>query len=66
MIKDDEYIPLMLVALSDAQGNGVISVSEEKRLADDLIDNRTADIVAARLIEADWAAHNSFDDMKYY
>jgi len=66
MIRDDEYIPQMLVILSDVQESGLILVSEEKRLADNLIDNRTTDIIAARLIEADWDTRDSFEGINYY
>lgn len=65
-MKDDEYVPQMLVILSDAQENGLISVSEEKLLADNLMDNKTTDIIAARLVEADWDAHDSFGEVNYY
>lgn len=53
-MKDDEYIPQMLVILSDAQLCGLISIPEEKRFADNLIDNKTADIAAAKCIEKTW------------
>ena len=65
-MRDDKYVSEMFVGVSDAQDRGLLSPSEEKRLADNIIDNSRADIVAARLIEADWDTRDEFGEVNYY
>lgn len=66
MIRDDEYIPLMLVALCDAQGRNLISILEEKRLADDLVDNKRLDIIEARLFLASQDLKDEAEGINHY
>ena len=65
-MRDDKYISEMVVGISNAQDRGLLSPSGGKRLTDNIVDNSKADIIAARLIEADWDTQDMFEGKNYY
>lgn len=63
---NDQYVSVMLVGLSDAGNKGLISPSEEKKLAGDVMNNKQADILAAQVCESAWDVLDIEEDVNYY
>jgi len=60
------YVSDLLVALSNAANSGCISPTEEKQLADNVMDNKERDIFSARLIEKTWDVQDGLEGINYY
>lgn len=60
-MRDDKYVSVMLAGISDAAERKLLSPSGEKRLVDNVMDNKKADIIAACFIEAGWDIDDSID-----
>ena len=60
------YVSDLLVALSNAANSGCISPTEEKQLADNVMDNKEADIAAAQEIEFRWNLKDDEEGINYY
>lgn len=60
------YISVVLVALSDVANKGLISPSEEKKLADNVMDNKQADVLVAKACEAKWDVLDIQENVDYY
>ena len=60
------YISVMLVGLSNAANRGLLSPTEDKKLADNVMDNKQADILIAQACESMWDGMDMLDGVNYY
>ena len=65
-MENNRYVSVMLVGLSDAVYRGLLSPTEEKKLADNVMDNKQVDIFAAQNCEAKWNMWDIQEGVDYY
>ena len=65
-MENNRYVSVMLVGLSNAVYRGLLSPTEEKKLADNVMDNKQEDILVAQAIESVWDAGDEAEGCNYY